>query len=108
MEDLHDVVLLGHSYGGMVVTGVADRRAERIRRLVYLDAFVPENGKCALDYIVPERAATFRKDGEQSGSITPPPLSLWGSHPARGYRILQAPRDETSLPHPCPTDSTRE
>jgi len=78
MEDLHDVVLLGHSYGGMVVPGVADRCAERIRRLVYLDAFVPENGKCALDYIVPERAATFREDGEQSGSITPPPLSLWG------------------------------
>jgi pimeloyl-ACP methyl ester carboxylesterase len=78
MEDLHDVVLLGHSYGGMVVTGVADRCAERIRRLVYLDAFVPENGKCALDYIVPERAAKFREDGEQSGSITPPPLSLWG------------------------------
>jgi pimeloyl-ACP methyl ester carboxylesterase len=78
MEDLREVVLLGHSYGGMVVTGVADRCAERIRRLVYLDAFVPENGKCALDYIVPERSAAFRKDGEQSGWITPPPLSLWG------------------------------
>jgi len=78
MEDLHDVVLLGHSYGGMVVTGVADRCAERIHRLVYLDAFVPENGRCALDYVVPERAAAFRKDGEQSGSVTPPPLSLWG------------------------------
>ncbi len=78
MEDLHDVVLLGHSYGGMVVTGVADRCATRIRHLVYLDAFVLENGKCALDYIVPERAASFRRDGEQSGSIAPPPLSLWG------------------------------
>jgi pimeloyl-ACP methyl ester carboxylesterase len=57
MEDLQDIVLLGHSYGGMVVTGVADRCAARISRLVYLDAFVPENGKCALDYIVPERSA---------------------------------------------------
>jgi pimeloyl-ACP methyl ester carboxylesterase len=78
MEDLREVVLLGHSYGGMVVTGVADRCTARIRSLVYLDAFVPENGKCALDYIVPERAAEFRRDGEQSGSIAPPPLSLWG------------------------------
>jgi pimeloyl-ACP methyl ester carboxylesterase len=78
MEDLRDIVLLGHSYGGMVVTGVADRCAARISRLVYLDAFVPENGKCALDYIVPERAAAFRKEGERSGWISPPPLSLWG------------------------------
>ena len=68
MEDLQDIVLLGDSYGGMVVTGVADRCAARISRLVYLDAFVPENGKCALDYIVPERAAAFRKEGEQSGA----------------------------------------
>jgi pimeloyl-ACP methyl ester carboxylesterase len=78
MEDLQDIVLLGHSYGGMVVTGVADCCTARISRLVYLNAFVPENGKCALDYIVPERAAAFRKEGEQSGWISPPPLSLWG------------------------------
>lgn len=45
-EELHDVVLCGHSYGGMVVTAVADRLPERIRSLVYLDAFVPESGQC--------------------------------------------------------------
>jgi pimeloyl-ACP methyl ester carboxylesterase len=78
MEDLRDVVLLGHSYGGMVVTATADRRPERVGRLVYLDAFVPEDGKCAFDYVVPERAAAFRKEGEQFGSVAPPPLSLWG------------------------------
>lgn len=44
-EDLHDVILLGHSYGGMVITGVADRIPERIARLVYLDAFVPNDGE---------------------------------------------------------------
>ena len=44
MEDLRDVVLIGHSYGGMVATGVADRVPERLERLVYLDAFVPEDG----------------------------------------------------------------
>src|SRR5262249_15229204 len=74
MEALSEVVLVGHSYGGMVVTGAADREAARIRRLVYLDAFVPESGRCVLDYVVPERAATMRREGEQVGSVTPPPL----------------------------------
>jgi len=44
-EELSDVVLCGHSYGGAVVTGAADRVPDRIRSLVYLDAFVPENGE---------------------------------------------------------------
>lgn len=44
-EDLHDVILVGHSYGGMVVTGVADSLPGRIKKLIYLDAFVPENGE---------------------------------------------------------------
>jgi len=42
-EELNDVVLCGHSYGGMVITGVADRMASRIKALVYLDAFVPNH-----------------------------------------------------------------
>ncbi len=78
MEDLREVVLVGHSYGGMVISGAADRVPERIARLVYLDAFVPENGRCALDYVVPERAARMREEGAKVGDITPPPLSLWG------------------------------
>ena len=44
-EDLHDIILVGHSYGGMVITGVADRVSDRIKRLVYLDAFVPNDGE---------------------------------------------------------------
>lgn len=44
-EQLENVVLMGHSYGGMVITGVADRVPERIKSLVYLDAFVPEDGE---------------------------------------------------------------
>ena len=40
-EDLRDVILVGHSYGGMVITGVADRAADRVGRLVYLDAATP-------------------------------------------------------------------
>ena len=48
-EDLHDVVLTGHSYGGMVVTGVMDRIPERIRHVVFLDAAVPRDGQSIWD-----------------------------------------------------------
>ncbi|MET4118377.1 pimeloyl-ACP methyl ester carboxylesterase [Bradyrhizobium sp. JR1.5] len=48
-EDLRDVVLVGHSYGGMVATAVADRARDRITRLVYLDAFVPTDGQSLMD-----------------------------------------------------------
>jgi pimeloyl-ACP methyl ester carboxylesterase len=43
-EDLRDIILVGHSYGGMVISGVADRVPDRIKRLVYLDALVPNDG----------------------------------------------------------------
>lgn len=48
-ENLSDVILVGHSYGGMVITGVADGAASRIRRLVYLDAAIPADGEALLD-----------------------------------------------------------
>src|SRR5918993_1727958 len=44
-ENLNDIVLVGHSYGGMVITGVADRIPERIRKLIYLDALLPVDGE---------------------------------------------------------------
>jgi pimeloyl-ACP methyl ester carboxylesterase len=48
-EDLRDVVLIGHSYGGMVATGVADRARDRIAQLIYLDAFLPDDGQSLFD-----------------------------------------------------------
>jgi pimeloyl-ACP methyl ester carboxylesterase len=51
-EDLHDVILAGHSYGGMVITGVAERAPDRLRHLVYLDAFVPRDGESQIDIMV--------------------------------------------------------
>ena len=53
-EELTDVVLCGHSYGGCVVTSVADRIPETISALVYVDAFVPENGQSLHDTLPPE------------------------------------------------------
>jgi pimeloyl-ACP methyl ester carboxylesterase len=67
-EDLHDVILVGHSYAGMVIAGVAEKAADRIAHLVYLDAFVPADGKSLADYQPPEILQLFqesaRKDGE--------------------------------------------
>lgn len=48
-EDLHDVILVGHSYGGMVITGVMDRIPERIAHVVFLDAAAPDHGMSAVD-----------------------------------------------------------
>jgi pimeloyl-ACP methyl ester carboxylesterase len=52
-EDLKDVILVGHSYGGMVITGVADRAADRVGRVVYLDAATPVNGQSLVDVAGP-------------------------------------------------------
>src|SRR3954468_12687170 len=67
-EDLRDVILLGHSYGGMVATGVADRAGDRIRKVIYLDAFVPRDGQSLVD--LTRRAF----DGASGG---PPPAEGW-------------------------------
>lgn len=53
-EDLRDVILVGHSYGGAVVTGVADRARDRIKRLIYLDAIVLQNGQSPADVFPPQ------------------------------------------------------
>ena len=50
-ERLDSVILIGHSYGGMVVTGVADSIPERLKKVIYLDAFVPENGESVAAYV---------------------------------------------------------
>ena len=73
-EDLREVVLIGHSYGGMVATGVADRAPERLAQLVYLDAFVPRNGQCLFDLLGAESSARMREAARTVGDgwRTPP------------------------------------
>ena len=73
-EDLRDVILIGHSYGGMVATGVADRARERVATLVYLDAFAPRDGESAFD-ILPQATRDQRRAGVGEGwSIPPGPM----------------------------------
>lgn len=66
-EDLRDFILIGHSYGGMVATGVADRAAGRISQLVYLDAFVPRDGESVLSLQPPETRARTRERARGAG-----------------------------------------
>jgi len=78
-EDLANVILVGNSYAGMVISGVAAEAPERLQRLVYLDAYVPDAGQSAVD-LWPEarRAAAEEADPAGEGLAQPPPLSLFG------------------------------
>ncbi|HEX3359134.1 MAG TPA: alpha/beta hydrolase [Tepidisphaeraceae bacterium] len=83
-ENLHNIVLVGHSYGGMVITGVADRVPDRIAHLVYVDAFLPENG---------ESANTMRRPGATTKQFHPE---------TNGYLIPEWLKPNTPLPHDVP------
>jgi len=85
-EDLNDVVLCGHSYGGCVISGVADRMPGRIRHLVYLDAFVPENGENLLQH-APLHADLFLAGAREAGEgYKMPPI------PAVVFNVNEADR----------------
>ncbi len=73
--ELREVTLVGHSYAGMVITGVADLVAERLSSLVYLDALVPENGQSALDLQPLERRAAILDEVAAGGGRLWPPRS---------------------------------
>lgn len=84
-EELYNIILVGHSYGGMVISGVAERIPERIKKLIYVDAFVPEDMESVSD---------FRE-------------SPWGSFNEMGYLVpswvsmkKSPPKD---VPHPGKT-----
>ena len=81
-EDLRDVILVGHSYGGMVITGTADRAADRIGRLVYLDAANPVDGQSLVDVAGPiiEAVRPFGRviDGVELVLLPPDAAMLYG------------------------------
>jgi len=77
MEDLRDVTLVGWSYGGIVTTGVLSRAQERIRSMIYLDAFVPEDGKAWMDYALPQSRNAMESCRQRDEAVPPPPLSYF-------------------------------
>lgn len=85
-EELTDVILVGHSFGGVPITGVADRMADKLRHLVYLDAIVLESGKTAFDSYPPQEVADriAQANRANGGLAVPNPKSLspaWGLIP---------------------------
>lgn len=98
-EGLHDVVLCGHSYAGMVITGVADRVSEKIASIVYLDAFVPETGQSLFDCVGPLVARQLEAAGANAGLFVPPV-------PAANFSVNERDRewvDAMCTPHPLGT-----
>ncbi|MBM3609705.1 MAG: alpha/beta hydrolase [Alphaproteobacteria bacterium] len=80
-EELRDCVLVGHSYGGMVIAGVAERLHKRIASIVYLDAFVPEDGQALMSLTAPERMRDMVMNAIAHGDgwrVPPPPPSYFG------------------------------
>lgn len=78
-EDLSDVILVGSSYGGMVITGVAAKAPERLKRLVYLDGYVPDDGQSEVDLWPPEmRDAIQNDEAAARGLRQPPPPEFFG------------------------------
>ncbi|MGE8381407.1 MAG: alpha/beta fold hydrolase [Sphingobacterium sp.] len=88
-EDLRDIVLVGHSYGGMIITGVADSLPGRIKKLVYLDAILPDNQESVLSLMVKPGDNGLLKF-EKEGFIIP----FWVKDESK------FPRD---VPHPLKT-----
>ena len=86
-EGLTDIALVGHSYGGMVATGVADRVPERVKQLIYLDAFVPGHGQSLLDLRPPGPRPAGTETADEDWLIAPnPPAPDTSAADLRGSR----------------------
>ena len=80
-EELRDIILVGHSFGGLPVSGVADIMPDRIRHLVFLDALLAQPGESAFDGLPPEIVAVRQKAAEDTSgglSFPAPPPSAFG------------------------------
>jgi len=101
-EDLNDIVLVGHSFGGNAVSGVADAMRDRIRQLIYLDAVILENGQSVFGQLPKDVVEQRTKAAQESSgglSIPAPPPSAFGVSDAAQASFLQS----KLTPHPFNT-----
>lgn len=104
-QDLHDVILVGHSFAGISISGVADRMPERIRHLVYLDALLLQSGQKVFDIIPPEMAAARRELAMQTSdgvSLPVPDPAVLGVTDEVDAKWVK----ENCTPHPLSTYET--
>jgi pimeloyl-ACP methyl ester carboxylesterase len=95
-QELNNVVLVGHSYAGMVVTGVAEKMEKSIASIVMLDAFFPETGEALVDLQPPQVRDSFLA-AERNGALAMPP------RPAAMFKVNEKDRawvDVQCTPHP--------
>jgi pimeloyl-ACP methyl ester carboxylesterase len=95
-QELHDVVLVGHSYGGLVISGVAERMEQSIASIVMLDALFPSDGQSAVDLLPTLVREAILKRAHDGATATPPP-------PATLARVNENDRawvDAQCTPHP--------
>jgi pimeloyl-ACP methyl ester carboxylesterase len=105
-QDLTEVLLVGNSYAGMVITGVAAQIPERLRLLVYLDAYLPEDGQSEVDLLPPGMRAARQAEAQANGGVTlPPPPSVFGvtdSTLADWLRARMTPHPWATYTEPVP------
>lgn len=77
MEDLQDVILVGHSYAGCVLSGVLARKTGRVSHAIYLDAFVPQGGEGLATFVPPPVKAEFERLAASDGLVPLPPSASW-------------------------------
>jgi pimeloyl-ACP methyl ester carboxylesterase len=87
-------VLVGHSYAGMVISGAVESHPTKVQKLVFLDAFIPEDGQCTLDLLPPEIGAYFRNVAREHGDGWRLPggegqLDLWGLKPGEARDFVR-------------------
>ncbi len=97
VEELEKVVLVGHSYAGMVITGAADTATQRIDAMVYLDAFMPQPGQSMIDLLPPERRQAILSTTEW---MTPAPTAAFFKVEKEADRDWV---DRRTTPHPAAT-----
>ena len=104
-NNIDDAVVMGHSYAGMVITGLADRIPQRIRRLVYWNAFVPLKGESLNDLVPPHYLELFEQLVQDDGGVSLP-FNIWREAFINDGTLTEAERAyETLLPHPYKTFS---
>jgi pimeloyl-ACP methyl ester carboxylesterase len=98
-DDITDAILCGHSYGGMVITAVANQISERIRSLFYIDAFAPTDGQSLNDIAGSETTLAVLDQANTNGGMIPP-------IPAAAFNVNEADAawlDSLSVPQPLAT-----
>lgn len=97
-EDLDDIVLLGFSYGGMVVTGLLDQIGSKVRHLIYLDAMVPADGESAVDLLGP--AGNHLIASAVDGFIPPIPRQLDSPEATAWSNSRRSPQPKATFTEP--------